>query len=149
MAFPKKKRRTLIVEDKTYFWICTQSIHCEYPRGPEGERPDENGILPPLDPKYEWFGYEEEYGYSSIANLLIESENGESKAKVVFKGADYYYNVLDPREVCFIHITPGIVKKCIEFLNTEKKWHNNFKTVSIYNHKFWWNEIRQDQKTSS
>ena len=145
MAFPKKKRRKLVVEDDTYFWICTQNIQCEYPRGSDKERPGENGILPPLDPMDDWYGYELEYGYSSMANLLIESENGDLKAKIEFDGADFYNKVLDPKEIDFFPMTPGIVKKCIEYLNTEKKWHNSFKIVSVYTPGVWREEIKQNQ----
>jgi hypothetical protein len=137
LTLPKNKRREILVENQLYYWLCINEIECEYPKGLEGERPDKNGILPELDHRIEWMGYENIYGYSSIYSIFIEDDKSSKKAIVKLCSSDYFPNVLDPKFVKHIPITPVMVKSCIKFLCANDMWESEFKTIKECSSNVW------------
>lgn len=120
MAFPKNKSRSIQIDDIEYNWICIQEQTMSKPIDVE---PDEKGVLPPLSRDIDWYGYEDVYGYNSRANVFIQWE--KIKVQLKFDRSYFYGNVLNPTEIQYLSIKPGLIKMGIEYLNRHQLWTNN------------------------
>lgn len=120
MAFPKKKSRSITVNEEAYTWICISRYTLNAPNDIE---PNEQGILPSLPTNVDWCGYEDVYGFNSHTTLIIQKQN--IKVHLEFDGSYFFGNVLDQRQVTYLSITPKLVKACIEYLNEQQLWTKN------------------------
>lgn len=138
MAFPKNKSRKILVKEKIYYWLCTKEIIIDTP---VGISPNTSHELPPLERDIDWYGYEDVYGYRSKSILLILDESARIKIRFEFDSLYYFNPTLKKTEVRFVPVTPGLVRKCIEYLNEQKLWINNNSIDSIRTYKLFGKEI--------